>query len=97
MSDELGGQTFSGGTASSDECGGRHVSEQEREFLDVVEQWAKRWSENGVSSARYHAVAMLLASVDLSIQHMPVHVGTDTVLDYRRLVDDEFGWRTGEE
>jgi len=93
MSDELGGQTFSGGTASSDECGGRHVSEQEQEFLKVVEYWAKRWSEHGVSSARYQAVSMLLASVDLSIQHMPVFVGTDTVVGYRRLVDDEFGWR----
>jgi hypothetical protein len=78
----------------NDECGGRHVSKQEEEFLNVVEQWAKRWSENGVSLARYRAVSLLLASVDLSMQHMTVFEATDTLVDYRRLVDDEFGWRT---
>jgi hypothetical protein len=78
--------------------GGNEVSEQEREFLAIVEQWAKTWSEHGVSKARFQAVKMLLASVDLSIQHMSVFEGTDTIVDYRALVDDEFGWRaTGEE
>ena len=81
------------GDVSGDECGGRHVTPDEQAFLEVVEHWAKLWSEKGVSSARYQAVSMLLASVDLSIQHMPVVVGTDTVVAYRRLVDDEFGWR----
>ena len=74
------------------------ITNDELAFLDTVEQWAKKWSEGGECKARYAAVKMLLASVDLSIQHMTVFAGTDTVIQYRELVDDEFGWRnTGEE
>jgi len=74
------------------------ISDDEQAFLTTVAQWAKKWSEGGECKARYTAVKMLLASVDISIHHMSVFAGTDTVIQYRELVDDEFGWRnTGEE
>lgn len=66
----------------------RVISQEEHDFLGFVFSWASKWSAEGVSNARYRAVELLHASVELSLRQMTPDERKDTIRDYQRLAEN---------